>query len=368
MEKLQSDGKFEDASKLLYVTIPQLQQKLNDYENEDNSKNVARDAVTEREIAEVVSKTTGIPLNKVIDSEKVKLLSLNDELKLKVKGQDEAVDVVANAILRGRAGVNDPNRPLGSFLFMGSTGVGKTELAKALAFELFHSDKSIARFDMSEYMEKHSVSKLIGAPPGYVGYEQSGGLTEIVRRRPYTVLLFDEIEKAHPDVLNLLLQVLDDGRLRDAQGHDVNFKNTLIIMTSNIGAQSIIDGDKEKALIELKKSLKPEFINRIDEIIVFNTLNNEAINEVVEKMLNDLINRLSLQDLKISFDKSVVKKIKEDAYDPIYGARPIKRYIQKNIENLLASKIISKDLEKNKQYIIVLDKDNKFALNLRKKN
>jgi ATP-dependent Clp protease ATP-binding subunit ClpB len=362
---LQADGKFEEASKLLYVSIPSIESKIKKFEENTSENKYIRDAVTANEVAEIISNSTGIPLNKVINSEKDKVLSLSDELKIRVKGQDEAIDVVANAILRGRAGINDPNKPIGTFLFLGSTGVGKTELAKALAFELFNSDKSIVRFDMSEYMEKHSLSKLIGAPPGYVGYEQAGGLTEAVRRRPYTVLLFDEIEKAHPDILNLLLQVLDDGRLKDAQGHEVNFKNTVIIMTSNIGAQEILDGKKEKALEELKTYMKPEFINRIDEVVVFNSLGKDVVDDIIIKLLNELAERLNQQDLKVSFDKTLIAKIANEAYDLMYGARPLKRYISKNVENLLAQEILAKMMSKNKKYIISV-KENKILIEEKK--
>jgi ATP-dependent Clp protease ATP-binding subunit ClpB len=319
-------------------------------------------------VAEVISKSTGIPLNKLVNEERNKLLSLNVELGKRVKGQNEAIDLVAQAVLRGRAGINDPNRPIGSFLFMGPTGVGKTELAKTLAYELFDSEKSMVRFDMSEYMEKHSVSKLIGAPPGYVGYEQAGALTEAVRRRPYSVVLFDEIEKAHSDVLNILLQVLDDGQLKDSQGRLVNFKNTLIIMTTNLGHQEILDNKKENALKELKKYLKPEFINRIDEIVIFNSLSEKIINEIVIKLLNDLSERLKGEDINVIFDESLLTKIRQEGYDPSYGARPIKRYIQKHIENYLANEIMTNNVKKNKLYKVYLDKNKHISLMEAKKN
>ncbi|GHU34513.1 hypothetical protein FACS1894166_12050 [Bacilli bacterium] len=369
VDRLQMDGEFEKASKLLYVSVPSLEKKINDYEKKINDEGqIIRDAVTAKEVSEVISKMTGIPLNKLMSPEKDKLLNLNLDLKKRVKGQDEAVDIVAQAVLRGRAGINDPNRPIGSFLFMGPTGVGKTELAKTLAYELFDSEKAMVRFDMSEYMEKHSVSKLIGAPPGYVGYEQAGNLTEAIRRRPYSVILFDEVEKAHVDVLNILLQVLDDGQLKDSQGRLVNFKNTIIIMTTNIGQQEILDDKKDKALEELKKALRPEFINRIDEIILFNPLSNETINKIIIKLLDDLAVRLKVEDLHVMFDDAIIAKIKKEGYDANYGARPLKRYIQKHIENYLASEILGNKLKKNAVYHLSLDKNNKIAIVEKKKN
>ncbi|GHU47967.1 hypothetical protein FACS1894218_3610 [Bacilli bacterium] len=369
VDRLQMDGEFEKASKLLYVTIPTLEKKILDYEKKINEEGqVIRDAVTVKEVSEVIAKMTGIPLNKLMSSERDKLLNLNTDLKKRVKGQDEAVDIVAQAVLRGRAGINDPNRPIGSFLFMGPTGVGKTELAKTLACELFDSERAMVRFDMSEYMEKHSVSKLIGAPPGYVGYEQAGNLTEAIRRSPYSVILFDEIEKAHVDVLNILLQVLDDGQLKDSQGRLINFKNTIIIMTTNIGQQEILENNKDKALTQLKKTLRPEFINRIDEIILFNPLSSVTINKIVIKLLDDLSARLKSEDIVLMFDNSLIDKIKKEGYDPNYGARPLKRYIQKHIENYLAGEILSNRLKKNVAYHLVLDKNNKIMVNERKKN
>lgn len=370
VDRLQIDGEFEKASKLLYVTIPELQKKIDQYEHDVENKGhgLIRDSVTINEVAEVISKSTGIPLNKLMESEKTKLLNLDKQLKTRVIGQDQAVDLVAKAVLRGRAGINDPNRPIGSFLFLGPTGVGKTELAKALASELFDNEKAMVRYDMSEFMEKHSVSKLIGAPPGYVGYEQAGGLTEAIRRRPYSVVLFDEIEKAHPDLLNVLLQVLDDGQLKDGQGREVNFKNTIIIMTSNIGSQDLIEGNSKKAIDELKKYLKPEFLNRIDEVITFNALGDVTIIGIVKKLLNDLAIRLKQDDILIKFDNSIINKIKQEGYDYVYGARPIKRYIQKNIENYLASEILNNKIKKNKEYELYLDKNKSINVSEYKKN
>ena len=362
---------FDKASKILYEDMPTLEHEILDLETKINSKenSLIHDSITANDVSEVISKATGIPLEKIVENQKSKLLNLANDLKTKVKGQDHAIDVVANAVLRGRAGINDPNRPIGSFLFMGPTGIGKTELAKALAYYMFDSEKAIVRFDMSEFMEKHSVSKLVGAPPGYVGYEQAGALTEAIRRKPYSVILLDEIEKAHPDVLNLFLQVLDDGQLRDSQGREVNFKNTIIIMTSNIGGDLIAQGKQKEAMDELQKYMKKEFINRIDEIICFNPLNEQIINEIVKKLVNDLSQRLLQQDYNVSFDDAICNYIAKNSYDSVYGARPIKRYIQREIENLLASKILSGEILKDKQYQVSVDKKtNAIVVSLIKPN
>ena len=362
---------FDKASKILYEDMPTLEHEILDLETKINSKenSLIHDSITANDVSEVISKATGIPLEKIVENQKSKLLNLANDLKTRVKGQDHAIDVVANAVLRGRAGINDPNRPIGSFLFMGPTGIGKTELAKALAYYMFDSEKAIVRFDMSEFMEKHSVSKLVGAPPGYVGYEQAGALTEAIRRKPYSVILLDEIEKAHPDVLNLFLQVLDDGQLRDSQGREVNFKNTIIIMTSNIGGDLIAQGKQKEAMDELQKYMKKEFINRIDEIICFNPLNEQIINEIVKKLVNDLSQRLLQQDYNVSFDDAICNYIAKNSYDSVYGARPIKRYIQREIENLLASKILSGEIIKDKQYQVSVDKKtNEIVVSLIKPN
>ena len=362
---------FDKASKILYEDMPTLEHEILDLETKINSKenSLIHDSITANDVSEVISKATGIPLEKIVENQKSKLLNLANDLKTRVKGQDHAIDVVANAVLRGRAGINDPNRPIGSFLFMGPTGIGKTELAKALAYYMFDSEKAIVRFDMSEFMEKHSVSKLVGAPPGYVGYEQAGALTEAIRRKPYSVILLDEIEKAHPDVLNLFLQVLDDGQLRDSQGREVNFKNTIIIMTSNIGGDLIAQGKQKEAMDELQKYMKKEFINRIDEIICFNPLNEQIINEIVKKLVNDLSQRLLQQDYNVSFDDAICNYIAKNSYDSVYGARPIKRYIQREIENLLASKILSGEILKDKQYQVSVDKKtNAIVVSLIKPN
>lgn len=362
---------FDKASKILYEDMPTLEHEILNLETKINSKenSLIHDSITANDVSEVISKATGIPLEKIVENQKSKLLNLANDLKTRVKGQDHAIDVVANAVLRGRAGINDPNRPIGSFLFMGPTGIGKTELAKALAYYMFDSEKAIVRFDMSEFMEKHSVSKLVGAPPGYVGYEQAGALTEAIRRKPYSVILLDEIEKAHPDVLNLFLQVLDDGQLRDSQGREVNFKNTIIIMTSNIGGDLIAQGKQKEAMDELQKYMKKEFINRIDEIICFNPLNEQIINEIVKKLVNDLSQRLLQQDYNVSFDDAICNYIGKNSYDSVYGARPIKRYIQREIENLLASKILSGEILKDKQYQVSVDKKtNAIVVSLIKPN
>lgn len=357
IEQYQAIGEYAKASKLLYSEIPTLEQQKQQAEDKlkESSNRMIKDTVTENEISEVIAKATGIPINKILESEKEKLLHLNEELQQRVKGQDDAVKLVSNAVLRGRAGINDPNKPIGSFLFLGPTGVGKTELAKALAFSLFDSEKSMIRFDMSEFMEKHSVSKLIGAPPGYIGYDQAGALTEAVRRNPYSVLLFDEIEKAHSDVLNLFLQILDEGSLKDSQGHNVNFKNTIIIMTSNIGSQLILEDKKDKVMSELLVYLKPELVNRIDEVIIFNPLDEDVVKDIANKLLNDLSIRLKNEDYLVRFDAKIASIISSRAFSNEFGARPLKRWIQNNIENKLAELIIANKLMKNHQIEISFD-------------
>ena len=364
IDRYQIEGEFVKASELLYSVIPNLEKQIAALEKKinDNPKYMIHDAVTANDVSEVISKATGIPLEKLIESDRAKLLNLENELKKKVKGQDEAIKVVSDVVLRNRAGINDPNHPIGSFLFMGPTGVGKTELAKALAYSLFNSEKAIVRFDMSEFMEKHSISKLVGAPPGYVGYEQAGELTEAIRRRPYSVILLDEIEKAHPDVLNLFLQVLDDGQLRDSQGREVNFKNTIIIMTSNLGGELIAENKKDEAIKDLTHVLKKEFINRIDEIVCFNQLSPKVIDQIIDKLLNDLSNRLAMQDISVSFTIDVKKYIQKSAYDPVFGARPIKRFIQKQIENLIAKAIVDNEIKKDKHYTVELVDGKKLSI------
>ncbi len=360
VEERQAQGEFEKASKLLYVTIPSLEKKL--AEEEEKIKNLGthllvRDEVTENDVAAVMSKSTGIPLSKLLESEKTKLLNLAKDIEIRVKGQDQAVNLVANAVLRGRAGINDPNRPIGSFLFLGPTGVGKTELAKSLAYCLFDSEKAMIRIDMSEYMEKHSVSKLIGAPPGYVGYEQAGYLTEAVRRKPYSVILLDEIEKAHVDVLNIFLQVLDDGTLKDGQGRVINFKNTIIIMTSNLGSENILNNEIKKAEKDVKSHFSPEFLNRIDEIIYFNPLTDKVVDEIIKRLLSDLSLRLHNEDYYLEFGDKIAQKIHKFGYEPIYGARPLKRYIQKEVENQLADMIIKGEIKKDHKLLVDINEE-----------
>ena len=369
IEKLQMDGLYTEASKLLYVELPKLKKELQIAN--DKAKNIKNDlfktTITENEIAEVISAQTGIPLKKLLESDKSKLLNLKTEMQKRVKGQDEAIEKVVGAVLRGRANIGDPNRPIGSFLFLGPTGVGKTEVAKTLAASLFDSEKAMLRFDMSEYMEKHSVSKLVGAPPGYVGYDQPGALSEAVRRHPYSVILFDEIEKAHIDVLNLFLQILDDGILTDSQGHTVNFKNTIIIMTSNVGSQAILSGKKNEAIQEIQKIMRPEFINRIDEIVLFNELTDKDYDAIVDRILNELQQRLRTQSFLITFSKELKYSIRAKGVDRQFGARPLKRYIQRHIENFLAEQIISGNIRKNLSYQLDLNSEDKIVLNLSSK-
>ena len=334
---------------LKYQTIPALEQKLNEYETKEKNDSLISEVVTEEEIAKLISKSTNIPISKIMKGEKEKLLSLTAILKQRVIGQDEAIELVSNAILRQRAGINDVNRPIGSFLFLGPTGVGKTEVAKSLAEALFDSESHIIRLDMSEYMEKFSVSRLIGAPPGYVGYEEGGQLTEQVRRNPYSIVLFDEIEKAHPDVFNILLQILDDGRLTDSQGRVVDFKNTIIIMTSNIGSQYLLNNEGTEKVQELLKStFRPEFLNRIDEIITFHPLTKDVKVKIVDKMLRQLQARLKEQNILINFTDNVKQFIIDKSYTFEYGARPIKRYIQREVETVIAKAIISGKISTDK--------------------
>ncbi|MDQ0513699.1 ATP-dependent Clp protease ATP-binding subunit ClpB [Mycoplasmoides fastidiosum] len=357
IERYQIEAKFEEASKLLYVTLPNLEREIKAIdEHLQKSSKLVKDKVTEEEIAAVISDAIGVPLQKIVESEKEKLLHLRDTLKKEIKGQDNAIELVTNAVLRGRVGINDPDKPIGSFLFLGPTGVGKTEVARALAFALFDSKRKMVRIDMSEYMEKHSISKLVGAPPGYVGYDQAGLLTESVRRNPYSVILLDEIEKAHSDVLNLLLQILDHGEIKDGQGRLINFKNTILILTSNIGAKYILDNEPEKALGEMRRYLRPEFINRLDEIIIFNKLESNVMFEIVKKFMNELIRRMKKDHYYLTFTHETVHHIIERSYDINYGARPIKRFIQTHVENLLSQKIINDELVKEKKYLLDWDK------------
>lgn len=345
--KYTREGNFNKAAEIKYGKIPEIEKRLAKEESED--ENLLREEVGEEDIARVVSTWTGIPVSKMMASEMQKYIELEDVLHKRVIGQDEAVQSVADAIRRNRAGLSDENKPLGSFLFIGPTGVGKTELAKTLADFLFNDEKSLTRIDMSEYMEKFAVSRLIGAPPGYVGYDEGGQLTEAVRRRPYSVVLFDEIEKAHPDVFNILLQVLDDGRLTDSQGRIVDFKNTIIIMTSNLGSNLILEADTDEKLQSLKpqiqdmlmKSFRPEFINRIDEVITFSRLDKSCITSIVKNQLDRVAKRLQTRRIKLDFDESAINFLSDVGYDPLFGARPIKRAIQTYLENPLAKEILS---------------------------
>lgn len=352
LENAESNYDLEKAAKLQHGTIPTLEKELQDLEKSDRPDEwLVEESVTENEIAAVVSRETGIPVAKLVQGEREKLLHLADSLHNRVIGQDEAVDAVANAVLRSRAGLQDPSKPLGSFMFLGPTGVGKTELAKALAENLFDSEKHMVRIDMSEYMEKASVSRLVGAAPGYVGYEEGGQLTEAVRRNPYTIVLFDEIEKAHPDVFNILLQVLDDGRLTDGQGRTVDFKNTILIMTSNLGSEILLDNVKEDGVIspETKEQVmklaqahfKPEFLNRIDDIITFSPLTFDAIEKIVDKFIGQLSARLSSQEIELKINDDARKWIAKEGYDPAYGARPLQRFITTHVETPLAKEIIA---------------------------
>ena len=356
IEQAQRDYEYEKASRLRYSTLPELEKKLAEAQEKSNSRSntLVRDTVTEEEIASIVARWTGIPVARLMEGEREKLLHLDEILHKRVVGQDEAVSRVTEAILRSRAGIADPKRPIGSFLFLGPTGVGKTELAKALAESLFDDERNLIRIDMTEYMEKFSVSRLIGAPPGYVGYDEGGQLTEAVRRKPYSVILFDEIEKAHPDVFNILLQVLDDGRITDSQGRTVDFKNTVIILTSNLGSQYLLDGigsdgeiseEARQAVTELLRStFRPEFLNRLDEIVFYKPLTRENISAIIDLLIADLRARLAEKSLSLEITPKARELIIENGYDPVYGARPLKRYLQSKAETLLAKAILSRDL------------------------
>ncbi len=353
LEKAFNEGNYKLASELQYSTIPALEKQIEDYQNRKKDNHLLSETVDEEDIASVVAKWTNIPISKLMQGEKDKILRLKETLEQRVIGQDEAVTLVSDAIIRQRAGIKDENRPIGSFLFLGPTGVGKTELAKALADSLFDSESHIIRIDMSEYMESHSVAKLIGAPPGYIGYDEGGQLTEKVRRNPYSIILFDEIEKAHHDVFNLLLQILDDGRLSDSQGRTVDFKNTIIIMTSNIGSELLLSNNKNIELNSLlKQYFKPEFLNRIDEIITFNPLTKDVQLKIVTKLLKDLDIRLLNQGINITFADSLKNYILDQSFDIEFGARPVKRYIQKHIETFIATKILNGDIKPNVLYVM----------------
>lgn len=345
LEIAESNYDLETSARLRHGTIPALEKELAALKNKDENK-ILSDEVTEERVAEIVSKWTNIPLTKLVSGEREKVLHLEENMKKRVKGQDEAIRLVSEAILRARSGIKDANKPIGSFIFLGPTGVGKTEVAKTLAYELFDDEKHMIRIDMSEYMESHSVARLIGSPPGYVGYDDGGQLTEAVRRNPYSIILFDEIEKAHKDVFNILLQILDDGRITDSHGKTVDFKNTIIIMTSNIGSEYILENkikDSNEIMSKLREYFKPEFLNRIDEIIIFNALNEDVVYEILDKLILELNQRIKDKNISLSVSSEAKKYIVEHSYDHAFGARPLKRFVTKNIETLLAKKIISNE-------------------------
>ena len=363
LEKAENNYDLETSARLRHGEIPKLERELKLLE-ENNKSDILSDTVTEESVAEIISKWTNIPVTKLVGSEKDKLLSLEDNMKKRVIGQDEAIHSISNSIKRARAGIKDPNRPIGSFMFLGPTGVGKTEIAKTLAYNLFDSEKHIIRIDMSEYMESHSVAKLIGAPPGYVGYDEGGYLTEAVRRNPYSIVLFDEIEKAHKDVYNILLQILDDGRITDSQGRTVDFKNTIIIMTSNLGSEYILENNTNKDELikeELRNNFKPEFLNRINEIIIFNSLSKETVYKILDKLIKELEDRLKDKRIKINITDKCKDYIVDSSYSFQYGARPLKRYLEQNIETLLAEKILNEEISYNSNITIDIHND-KFEI------
>ena len=374
IQKAKQNYDLEKAAELQYGELPKLQQQLEIEEKQvkESDRSLVHEAVTDDEIARIISRWTGIPVTKLTEGERTKLLGLEDELHKRVIGQDEGVRLVTDAILRSKAGIKDPTKPIGSFLFLGPTGVGKTELAKTLAATLFDDEQNMVRIDMSEYMEKYSVSRLIGAPPGYVGYEEGGQLTEAVRRKPYSVVLFDEIEKAHPDVFNVLLQVLDDGRITDSQGRTVDFKNTILIMTSNIGSPYLLEGidengeikpeAQEQVMNDLRGHFRPEFLNRLDEIIMFKPLTKDNVGKIVDLMVKELSDRLADQELSLELTDAAKQMVVDNGYDPVYGARPLKRYLQNYVETLTAKKILSGDVHAGDT--LVLDvKDGEFVIN-----
>ena len=377
IEKAQRSYDLNRAAELQYGELPKLQKQLEIEEEKVKSKDLSlvHDRVTDEEIARIISRWTGIPVAKLTEGERTKILHLDDELHKRVIGQEDGVRKVTDAIIRSKAGIKDPTKPIGSFLFLGPTGVGKTELAKALAASMFDDEQNMVRIDMSEYMEKYSVSRLIGAPPGYVGYEEGGQLTEAVRRKPYSVVLFDEIEKAHPDVFNVLLQVLDDGRITDSQGRTVDFKNTILIMTSNIGSSYLLDGiepdgsirqeSQDLVMNDLRAHFRPEFLNRLDEIIMFKPLTKENIGNIVDLMMADLNRRLADQEIRLELTDEAKSYIIDGGYDPVYGARPLKRFLQKNVETLAARMILSGNVQTEDTIVIGL-KDGKLAAEVMK--
>ena len=355
-EKAKNSYDLENAARIKNGVLPKLQAKLEELMSNANNA-ILSDTVTSEDIATVISKWTNIPISKLMSSEKEKILNLYDNLRKRVMGQDNALRLVSDAIIRSRSGIKDPNRPIGSFMFLGPTGVGKTEVARSLAYELFDDEHHMVRIDMSEYMEKYSVSRLIGAAPGYVGYEEGGQLTEKVRRNPYSIVLFDEIEKAHPDVLNLLLQILDEGRLTDSNGRTVDFKNTIIIMTSNVGSEHIINNEEDKVRGELNKYFRPEFLNRLDEIIVFNKLSKSDLEEILDKIINEIETRLSDLNVKITLSEDAKKYLIDNGYDEFYGARPLKRLVNNKLETLIAKKLINNEIKSGTNIIVNYDKE-----------
>ncbi len=375
LEEAENRFDLNKAAELTYGKIPTLEQELHELEAAlvDGQENrLLREEVTEEEIAMIVARWTGIPVTKLVEGEREKLLRLRETLEERVIGQDDAVQLVTEAVWRARAGIKDPEKPIGSFLFLGPTGVGKTELAKTLAATLFDSEDHFIRIDMSEYMEKHSISRLVGAPPGYIGYEEGGQLTEAVRRNPYSVILLDEIEKAHPDVANILLQVLDDGRITDSQGRLVNFTNTVVIMTSNIGSAYLLHGldDTENhaaedlVMAELKNHFKPELLNRMDDIIIFHSLTGNSFRKIARKMIEDLVKRLRVQEIVLEYSEDVLDWIINEGTDADFGARPLKRFIQRHVETIVAKEVIKGDLKLNDKLVLTME-DGKLVIQYR---
>ena len=359
LERAENNYDLETSAKLRHGVIPALQKELDTLQKE-NISDILSDTVDEESVAQIISRWTNIPVSKLVGSEKDKLLNLESNMKKRVMGQDKALHLVSDAIKRARAGIKDPNRPIGSFIFLGPTGVGKTEVARTLAYELFDNEKHMIRIDMSEYMESHSVARLIGSPPGYVGYDDGGQLTEAVRRNPYSIVLFDEIEKAHKDVFNILLQILDDGRITDSQGRTVDFKNTIIIMTSNLGSEYILENNSnsdEMVMQELKHTFRPEFLNRIDEIIIFNSLSKDVVYNILDKLIHDIELRLQDKRIKINLTDNARKYIIDNSYNEIYGARPIKRYVSRNVETMIANMIIEDKIMYNSTITIDVEND-----------
>ena len=359
LNQAENNYDLETAARFRHGEIPKLEKELNELQKVDENR-LLSDNVSEEEICNVISKWTNIPVSKLMSGEKEKLLNLYENMKKNVIGQDEALELVSDCVIKSRSGIKDPNRPIGSFIFLGPTGVGKTEVAKTLAYYLFDDKSHMIRIDMSEYMEKFSVSRLIGSPPGYVGYEEGGQLTEAVRRNPYSIVLFDEIEKAHPEVLNLLLQILDDGRITDSNGRTVDFKNTIIIMTSNLGSEYALNGENDKVMSELKQYFRPEFINRIDEIIIFNPLSKETINKILDKIINEIEERLKNKNIHIELTVNARNYFIESGYDINYGARPLKRLVSRSLETLLAKKIINNEI--NYGDTIIFDYNNELFI------